>query len=141
MPTGEQRIGAALAHLVESKADPSSIADAGCSIWQRITIKLSPIVGRLGVAALYKRSLHLTRTNHPALSAVQDDFGELGDFESLREALSSQSSASAAAANTALLVTFYDLLSSLIGGSLTERLLESVFDKPSTNDPVQDTPP
>jgi hypothetical protein len=141
MPTGTQRVGAALAHLVESDADSSSIADAGCSMWQRVATILSPIIGRLGVAALYKRSLHLTRAGHPALSAALDDLGELGDFESLRRALSSQTSVSAGAANIALLAVFYDLLSSLIGASLTERLLGSILDKPSTNHPVQDTPP
>jgi hypothetical protein len=144
MPTGAQRIEAALAHWVAPGADAASIADAGCSIWRRVATILSPIVGHLGVAALYKRSLHLTRAEHPWLSGVHDQLGgleDLGDFATLRAALSSQTGTNAAAANTALLATFYDLLSSLIGASLTERLLGSVLDKPSIDHAAQDSTP
>ena len=53
-----------------------------------------------------------------------------GEFAALRSVLSQQRSAQVVAANGALLQTFYDLLSSLIGVSLTERLLRSVRNNP-----------
>jgi hypothetical protein len=57
----------------------------------------------------------------------------------LRAALAGQASAEAAALNAALLGTFYDLLSSLIGATLTERLLDPVWASPFTDAPAQDS--
>ena len=64
-----------------------------------------------------------------------------GDFALLRETLAQQSSGDAAAAVQAgLLKTFLDLLTSLIGAELTERLLRSVWNNNPSSDPtVQDT--
>ena len=45
----------------------------------------------------------------------------------------------AAAASDALMRTFYDLLSQLIGPSLTERLLHSVLAKLSSGPAAQET--
>ena len=41
----------------------------------------------------------------------------------------------------ALLQTFYELLASLVGPSLTERLLRSVWAHSSSGPPAQDTSP
>lgn len=141
MQTGAQRIEAALAHMVATGAQAASVAGAACGVWRGVTAALSPIIGRHGVAALFNRSLHLTRTEHPVLSAVHDAAGGLSDYSALQEALSSQTSASAAAANSALLGTFHDLLSSLIGAMLTERLLRSALDNPSIDHAAQDPSP
>jgi hypothetical protein len=132
---------ASLVHLAEQGTDAAHIADSAALIWREVDTALSPIIGQRGVAALYKRSLYLTRTAHPCLALVHE--GELlpCEFNTLRATLAAQTSASAAAANGALLQTFHDLLSNLIGQSLTERLLRSVWDNPSSGDAVQDTSP
>ena len=57
----------------------------------------------------------------------------------MRAALSQQTAANAAAAHDAMLQTFQDLLDNLIGRSLTQRLLQAVWDQPSSGDAVQDT--
>lgn len=141
MQTGAQRIEAALAHMVATGAQAASVADAACGVWRGVTGALSPIIGKQGVAALFKRSLHLARAEHPGLSAVHDDADGLADYTALQEALSSQTSASAAAANSALLGIFYDLLSGLIGALLTERLLRSALDNPFIDHAAQDPSP
>lgn len=132
---------AALAHGAATGADAASIAEAGCAIWRRISAVLSPVIGQMGVVALYRRSLHLTRATYPWLPAAGDDAGEHGDFAALRDALAAQPGPSAAAANIAVLATFYDILSGLVGAALTERLLGSVLDTPSTEHAAQDSPP
>ena len=129
--TGVRSVEATLAQMVASGADAAAIAEAACVVWRDIAAALSPIIGQHGIAALYKRSLHLTRNEHSGLSAVHDAAGDIEDFTALHKALSSQPSSGAAAANGALLKSFYDLLSSLIGIALTERLLKSALDKPS----------
>ncbi|WP_157281482.1 hypothetical protein [Pelomonas sp. Root1237] len=139
MSTGPQRIEAVLARQLAEGASAAVIADASCEVWRRIDAALSPIVGRHGVSALLKRSLHLTRTAHPALAAAANADARPGDFRALRAVLAGQASAEAAALNAALLGTFYDLLSSLIGATLTERLLDPVWAPPSTDAPAQDS--
>ena len=140
MSTGPQRIEAALARQLAEGLQAEVIADTACELWRRIDASLSPIVGRHGVAALMKRSLHLTRTAHPLLAAAANADARPGDFRALREVLAGQAGAEAAALNAALLSTFYDLLSSLIGATLTERLLDPVWALPFTDAPAQDSP-
>jgi hypothetical protein len=53
--------------------------------------------------------------------------------------LAACSSADAANAAAALALTFRDLLTHLIGDSLTERLLRSVWTSPSSGNAAQDT--
>jgi hypothetical protein len=56
------------------------------------------------------------------------------DFASLQSTLSQQTSANAVAFSGALLQKFAELLTDLIGASLTERLLRPVVDVHSTCD-------
>ena len=120
-------------------ADALRIAEMAVSIWVDIGMTLSPIIGQPGVAALLKRSIYLTRSAHPCLAAVLEDKAQPDELLALQGVLAHQTSATAVAANVALLQTFQDLLTSLIGLSLTERLLLPVRGKPSSGQAVQDT--
>jgi hypothetical protein len=125
------RIQATVADLTAVTADCLCIADVAASTWREIHAVLSPVIGSGGVAALYQRALHLTRTVHPALAAVREDVNRPGEYAALQLMLSQQTSEQIAAINAALLQTFCDLLENLIGISLTERLLQSVHDLPA----------
>jgi hypothetical protein len=109
-------------------------------LWHGIDVALSPIIGERGVAALYKRSLHLTCSAHSWLASVQEHSAQPGDFAALRTALAGHPRADAAAASAALLQTFLDLLTSLIGAALTEQLLASVGDTFASAAAQDDTP-
>ena len=74
----------------------------------------------------------MTRAAHPCLAGARDDGLRPGEFAALQQVLSQQTSAQVAAANGALLQTFCDLLGNLISVSLTERLLRSVRNLPSS---------
>ena len=74
----------------------------------------------------------MTRVAHPCLASVREDALRPGEFAALQQVLSQQTSSHVAAANGALLQTFCDLLGSLISVSLTERLLQSVRNLPSS---------
>ncbi len=139
MPRGLQRIQASLAKLAEDGADARQIAERATCIWQSVDSALSPVIGKMGVVALFNRSVYLTRTAHPWLSAVQVIALDGDDFAALETTLSQQSVSDAASAIDALLQNFYDLLTRLIGESLTQRLLRSVWEHPSTGDAAQDT--
>jgi hypothetical protein len=121
--------------------DCAQTADLAVATWRKINDALWPIIGHAGMAALFKRSLYLARVDQPALIALVEAEIAPDNFALLRETLAQQSSAHAAAAvQAALLKTFLDLLTSLIGSALTERLLRPVWDnKPSSGEAVQDT--
>jgi hypothetical protein len=123
-------LAAPLTLRVGSGADAAQIAEATSAIWQDIEVALTPIIGQRGVAALFKRSLDVTTGTYPWVVGLEYDVDSVIGPEKLKSLLAQRSSADAAAGASALLQTFYDLLATLIGGSLTERLLRSVWGPP-----------
>lgn len=136
-----RRIAAALAQRAGEGADAARIAEAVCATWQAIDAALAPILGSRGVAALYKRSLYLTGAAHPWLAGLHDSVQDTIELSALRPVLAQQTVADAAAGGNALLQALNQLLASLIGPSLTERLLCSVWADSSSGAPAQDTSP
>jgi hypothetical protein len=130
-----------LERMAMEGADAERIADIAISVWRDVAAALSPIIGQRGVAELYKRSIYLTRADYAWLAAVHESALAPAEFASLQTALLQQTSQDAAAANGALLQTFYDLLIKLIGTSLTERLFQPVWDNLSSGQAAQDTTP
>jgi len=122
-------------------ADPRGIADAAVAVWTAIDGALSPVIGARGNAALYKRSLHLARAQHPWLAAAYDGAVQPGDYSALRAALAQQAATDASQAQDALLRIFHDLLADLIGRSLTKRLLQAAWSPHSYGNAVQDDSP
>ncbi len=103
---------------------------------------LTPIIGPRGVAALYKRSLFLSSREHPALLDLQEKLltTEM-DLAPLMAVLTPLSDAEAQLVGGALLISFHELISSLVGPSLTERLLRSVWDHPLSDPPASEPIP
>jgi hypothetical protein len=122
-----RRIAVTLTRHVEEGADAARVADAVVSIWQTIDAALRPILGQQGVATLYKRSLFLVGPTHAWLAVAHEGIEAAMDLAALRSVLARQDSTVAAAGGGDLLQTFYELLASLIGPSLTERLLHPVW--------------
>ncbi|OPB01031.1 hypothetical protein BFW87_01135 [Pseudomonas fluorescens] len=94
---------------------------------------LAPIIGQQGVAALYRRSLHLCVSNHPRLAHTYDSVLATMDLIALKSALVEQNETDALFFGEVLLTTLYELLTTLIGPSLTARLLADVW-LPSSSD-------
>jgi len=120
-------------------ADAEQVADAILAVWQEIDEALNPIIGHRGVAALYKRSLNLTAARYPWLAAGQQGVLAAVDLGALKAALAQRAPAEAAVGGRALLQSFHTLLCSLVGASLTDRLLVSVWAQPAGVVPAQDT--
>ena len=133
------RIYATFAQLAAESADVSRTMDRAISRWCEVAAALSPIIGQPGVAALFKRSINLTCADYPSLAVLCEGAFEPDEFTALRNALAQETHA--AAANDALLRTFRDLLKNLVGASLAERLLGSVWNHPSSGHAVQDAMP
>ncbi|MDB5856989.1 MAG: hypothetical protein JWQ76_678 [Ramlibacter sp.] len=131
-----------LSQRVREGASAGQVADMVDSAWRQIVAALAPVIGQRGVAALYKRSLHLATAPHPWLAAAQD-VGSLAEMNlaALRAELVRRSGTEAAAAGAALLLSFHGLVGSLIGPALSGQLLGGVWVKFFSGSPAQDPPP
>jgi len=127
-----------LSSRVGNDADPALIAAAVLAIWEEIDDALTPVIGPLGLVALYRRTVRLAAAQHPWLAGR--DEGVLTDTDPavLKSVLARRNSAEAAAGGNAFLNTFHELLASLIGPSLTARMLRSVWDNPSSGATAQE---
>jgi len=122
-----------LANRVEDGSSADQIAQACGVLWLELDATLSPIIGTRGVTALGQRSLHLASAVYPWLAARQPGSPAMMDSALLVSLLAQRSSDDAAAAADIFLQTFRELLTSLIGASLTERLLRTVWGPPDTS--------
>ena len=94
---------------------------------QDIDGALTPIIGPRAVAAMFHRSARLAGQNQPLLAGTLTGPTTTLDLSGLQTRLAAQTPPDAAAAAGLLLHTFHELLGSLIGASLTERLLRRVW--------------
>lgn len=144
MPTlseESRQIVASLAHRVGPNADTASIAQAIVSTLQEMDAALTPIIGHQGVVALYRRSIHLCVSNQPRLASIYDSVQAAWDLIALQSVLVKQSEVDALFFGEVLLTTFYELLTTLIGPSLTARLLRCVWEPSLSDTPSQENSP
>ena len=137
MQSGAQGIQARFVDSIADGVSAQEVAEAAVLIWRNIDAALAPIIGQQGVAALLRRSEYLLRDTYPWLAACPPDVPDAPAFDALQSVLGAQTAADAAQANGTLLQVFHDLLSSLIGASLSERLLRSAW---TTTTEQQDDP-
>ena len=125
MPSGAQDIQTRFLNSLAAEASAEEVAEAAVLIWRDINAALAPIIGQPGVVALLRRSQYLVREAYPWLASFQHVTPAVPAFDPLHAALSAQSAADSTQGNSALLQVFHDILASLIGASLCERLLRS----------------
>ena len=127
--------------MAAAGASSEQVAEAVGSTLRDVEQVLASIVGARGAAALYKRSLHLANRAFPWLPDASTSAPMALDVRPLTAALAGQTAADAAMAGARVLREFHALLTTLIGASLTERLLRSVWapflSNPSTLDSTQ----
>jgi len=109
-------------------------------MWRDIVRQLTPIIGPRGIAALYGRSLYLTSIDIPWIGRPPEGLSETIDLDALHSAFAAQPAVAGAQGGTALLHTFQMLLESMVGGALTERLLQDVLLPSSSGDAAQQDP-
>lgn len=134
-----RRWPALLAHRLGSGASAAQVAETVASLWLDIDAALHPIIGHRGVAALYHRSLKLGASSYPWLLQGHPGLLPRVGPQALQAALAAQTPDTANAAAELLFQAFLDLLTSLVGASLTDRLLRSVWAPPSGAAPTQDS--
>ena len=116
-----------LSRLSGDESDPAAVAGAALVTWNEVAAQLAPVIGGGGVEALFRRALHLTARALPWLADEPADGDIDASLARFKARLAKRDAAGAMEASLALLATFTALLASLIGDSLTDRLLISVW--------------
>lgn len=127
-----EAIRTTLAHRDEGAPHEGTIARTTVHTLRQVAARLAPVIGAGGVDALLKRSQKLTSATFPWLAMAAPDGNGTALVTSLEARLVDHETDTAAEAGYALLVTFIELLASLIGEPLTERLLHTVWAPAST---------
>jgi hypothetical protein len=127
-----ETIRATLAQRGGDAPDASAVAEATASTWRQVAALLTPVIGARGVEVIFRRALSLTSKDFSwlALGEPQGDSAAL--LVSLQALLAGQEPDVAVEAACALLMTFFELLITLIGESLTEHLVSPVWVSPSS---------
>jgi hypothetical protein len=97
--------------------------DAAIRLWEPMATEITSIVGKEGFHSLYARTIFLNRAAFPWLSASSDPLQIDQTLAELKTSFEKQTPAQVGEANTSLLITFTDILASLIGEQLTTRIL------------------
>lgn len=129
----------ALGRRVGLDPDAVQVAGAIAAIWREIDAALFPVVGRQGVAALYQRALFMTSRDHPWLASAYEGIQSEMNLTLLQSALLVQTGADASVGGSALLQVFNDILTGMVGASLTGRLLCSTWANSSGGTSARDT--
>ncbi|MHB8948072.1 MAG: hypothetical protein ACYC4S_03285 [Rhodoferax sp.] len=102
--------------------------DAAVDLWTQMAAQLILIIGGGGFDSLYARSVFLSQSTYPWLAAGSGPPQTDHRFAELEKSLQDQSPTLAREANCLLLITFTNILASMIGESLTTRILNSAWD-------------
>ena len=133
----EQRreaIRKALAQREGQPPDASRVAEVTLGLWRQVTAQLSPVIGAHGVDVLFVRALHLTSKAFPWIAVAGEQGNSVALLAGLKARLADREAEIAAEASYTLVVTFTELLETLIGETLTERLLGPVWAPPGAPD-------
>ena len=109
------------------------VGDAAIHLWEQVAAQIISIVGEDGFNSLYTRSVSLSQSTFPWLAASLQPPRADHRFAELQTSLEAQTPVQAIEANSLLLITFTDVLASLIGEQLTTRILRLAWSTDISN--------
>ncbi len=116
-----------LAQSAGNASDANMIAAAMVVLWRQISARLAPVIGARGVDVLFSRALYLARRSFSSVGVSGDTQLGPASLDSIMASLGRQGPGVAESASCELLYSFTVLLATLIGDSLTDRLLGPVW--------------
>ncbi len=98
-------------------------ADVAINLWEQMATQIISLVGEEGFNSLYTRSIFLARSSFPVLEACEPMPQASHRFAQLKTDFARQTPAEVCAINRLLLITFTNILATLIGEQLTTTIL------------------
>lgn len=120
------------------KSDAGAIADRALWSWERIAFHLTPLIGDGGFQSLYLRALHLALPECPRMTLLKRNSPTDDLFQQLRDDLALLDAVSTELCSNVLMNKFIELVSSMIGDSLTGQILRSAWGEPSIPGSTED---
>lgn len=117
---------------------PDATAKVTAALWTPLATEITSIIGKGGFDSLYSRCIHLAAVKFPWLAASNSSQPNDSRFANLRTTLEGRDVAEASEASIALLITFVDILATLIGESMTSTILRSAWGEDALNIAVKD---
>ena len=106
---------------------PEAVVDVTVLLWEKLAVELVSIIGEGGFQSVYARSGALVATRFPWM-ILNSSLPQSGPrFEGLRSSLEAQDATVAINASIALLTTFLDILTTLIGELLMTNLVHAAW--------------
>jgi hypothetical protein len=113
--------------------DSAAVGAAVLGTWELTAAQLTTLIGPRAVTVLLLRALHLASAEFPFLALVAAQGNDA--LPALEAGLSARLPGEALEVGISLMVAFHDLLATLIGNSLSERLMTPVWaPAPRTNE-------
>jgi len=120
-----EMIQIALGEGAAEGADSAAVAETTVRALTSLFAELRPLIGMLALRALYRRSVHLANSSFERPSTDLASADEL--LATLHRDLVSRDPAEARSAAVAVLLALANLLVSLIGEPLTNRMLQKAW--------------
>lgn len=111
---------------VGSATSAQQLAAGLASSCERLTAHLSPVIGEIGMHAIFKRALVIAAVNFPWVAAATSTSPER-DWATLRTVVEGQELDVAFAGAVSLLAHIISLLGRFIGDALAARLLHDLW--------------
>ncbi len=106
---------------------PDALGGVSVSLWERLASELISITAQGGFHSLYSRSVHLAAATFPWIVTGRQLQTAGSRFSGLQASLEGKEFIEASEASITLLITFVDILATLIGESLTTSILRSAW--------------
>ena len=106
---------------------PEAVIDVTIELWEKLATELISLIGEGGFQSMYSRSLHLVSTDFPWMEQTHPWQRMDNGFPDLRKSFESRDQHEVGQASVALLTTFIDLLTTLIGELLTTSILGTAW--------------
>ena len=123
----DEAIQYSLALRIDKSSDVRLVSDAIVTLWQEVVGRLEPIIGDRGTEVVFSRSLYLTNKEFPWIVLADNTSNSATQIQLFLESFEGRDSNLLSKASYKLLATFSQLLASLIGEPLTQRLLTPVL--------------
>ena len=108
---------------------PETVVDNAIGLWEQMATEIISLVGEIGFNSLYARTIYLTQSTFPWIAANSESLTIDQPLIVLRMNFDRETPEHVTETNTLMLITFTDILASLIGEQLTTTILSSAWGK------------